>query len=155
MEIRPGATWTALAGALVLPLTIAVVMPAQGVAQTRGKTSSSSQTTRQARTAQSSARPTQPTTAAQRAPAKAPVAEDVKPSSGWTKKTPDGQPDLQGFWSTSSSVPMERPASCGAREFYTEEEMKAGGRNCISETPPTDAQTAETPRGGRGARGGG
>jgi hypothetical protein len=50
---------------------------------------------------------------------------------------------------------MERPASCGAREFYTEEEMKAGGRNCISETPPTDTQTAETPRGGRGARGGG
>ena len=24
-------------------------------------------------------------------------------------KTPDGQPDLQGFWSSSTYVPLERP----------------------------------------------
>ncbi|HLH32466.1 MAG TPA: hypothetical protein VKY31_14775 [Terriglobia bacterium] len=40
-------------------------------------------------------------------------------------KTPDGQPDLQGIWSTLTSVPLERPANLGAKEFYTPEEMAA------------------------------
>lgn len=40
-------------------------------------------------------------------------------------KTPDGQPDLQGIWSTLTSVPLERPANLGAKEFYTPEELKA------------------------------
>ena len=40
-------------------------------------------------------------------------------------KTPDGQPDLQGVWSTLTSVPLERPANLGAKEFYTPEELAA------------------------------
>jgi len=40
-------------------------------------------------------------------------------------KTPDGQPDLQGIWSTLTSVPLERPANLGAKEFYTPEELAA------------------------------
>src|SRR5437764_15238168 len=54
-------------------------------------------------------------------------------------KTPDGKPDLQGVWSTLTSVPMERPANLGAKEFYTPEEMAARAQR------PTG--------GGRGARG--
>ena len=33
-------------------------------------------------------------------------------------KTPDGQPDLQGFWTNSTYVPLER-AQGVTKEFYT------------------------------------
>jgi hypothetical protein len=39
-------------------------------------------------------------------------------------RTPDGQPDLQGFWTNSTYVPLERPAGV-TKEFYTAEEMAA------------------------------
>jgi hypothetical protein len=83
-------------------------------------------------------RKTPPAKKVQAPEAKAPA---PAPATGWTKKTPDGLPDLQGFWSTTSNVPLERPASCGTREIYTDEEMKAGARNCIPTTPApaTDA----------------
>jgi len=37
-------------------------------------------------------------------------------------RTPDGHPDLQGFWTNASITPMERPRELGAKEFFTEEE---------------------------------
>ena len=37
-------------------------------------------------------------------------------------RTPDGHPDLQGFWTNATITPMERPRELGAKEFYTEEE---------------------------------
>jgi hypothetical protein len=43
---------------------------------------------------------------------------------------------------------MERRANCGSREFYTDAEMKAGARGCISETPDADAAPAEVGQGG-------
>jgi hypothetical protein len=43
----------------------------------------------------------------------------------WTAaRTPDGQPDLQGFWSNTTYVPLERPKGV-TKEFYTKEEMEA------------------------------
>ena len=39
-------------------------------------------------------------------------------------KTADGQPDLQGFWTNSTYVPLERPANV-TKEFYTLEEALA------------------------------
>ena len=36
-------------------------------------------------------------------------------------RTPDGQPDLQGFWSNTTYVPLERPKNV-SKEFYTPEE---------------------------------
>src|SRR5262245_9159315 len=36
-------------------------------------------------------------------------------------RTPDGQPDLQGFWSNSTFTPLERPKDV-TKEFYTREE---------------------------------
>jgi hypothetical protein len=39
-------------------------------------------------------------------------------------KTPDGQPDLQGFWTNSTYVPLERPKGV-EKEFYTPAEAAA------------------------------
>ena len=53
-------------------------------------------------------------------------------------RTPDGQPDLQGFWSNSTYVPLERPNGV-TKEFYTPEEAVArSGR------PPSRASEAQT-----------
>jgi hypothetical protein len=38
-----------------------------------------------------------------------------------TRRTPDGQPDLQGFWTTTTFTPLERPKNV-TQEFYTKEE---------------------------------
>jgi hypothetical protein len=73
-------------------------------------------------------------------------------NSGWTKKTPDGQPDLQGFWSSSTNVPLERPANCGAKEFWTDEEVAKGIRTCTE--PATAGQRGQAPaQAGGGQRG--
>jgi hypothetical protein len=36
-------------------------------------------------------------------------------------RTPDGQPDLQGFWTNTTYTPLERPKNV-TKEFYTREE---------------------------------
>ncbi len=40
-------------------------------------------------------------------------------------RTPDGRPDLQGFWTTQTFTPMERPEHLSDKPFYTEEEVAA------------------------------
>ena len=40
-------------------------------------------------------------------------------------RTPDGQPDLQGFWTTQTFTPIERPERLAGKEFFTEEEAAA------------------------------
>ena len=42
-----------------------------------------------------------------------------------SKKTPWGDPDLQGSWSNATTTPLERPAKYGGREFLTEQERAA------------------------------
>lgn len=52
---------------------------------------------------------------------------DAKAADGkaWTMpRLPDGQPDLQGFWTSLSVTPMERPAKYGNREFLTDKEAQ-------------------------------
>ena len=39
-------------------------------------------------------------------------------------RTPDGKPDLQGVYSNAQTIPVERPAYLGAKEFYTDEADK-------------------------------
>ena len=38
-------------------------------------------------------------------------------------RTPDGHPDLQGFWTNNTITPLERPKGLGTKEFYTEAEL--------------------------------
>src|SRR5262245_16300069 len=52
----------------------------------------------------------------------APSAQPRGAAKPWKlQRTPDGQPDLQGFWSNTSYVPLERPKNV-TKEFYTPEE---------------------------------
>src|SRR4051794_41168834 len=41
------------------------------------------------------------------------------------QRTPDGQPDLQGYWTNATFTPLERPAEFAGREFLTEAEALA------------------------------
>ena len=46
---------------------------------------------------------------------------DVDPS--WEMpRMPNGDPDLQGYWTTQTFTPMERPEYLGDKAFYSEEE---------------------------------
>jgi hypothetical protein len=41
----------------------------------------------------------------------------------WSQpRTPDGQPDLQGYWTNATFTPLERPAELAGKEFLTEAE---------------------------------
>src|SRR5438445_9848572 len=41
----------------------------------------------------------------------------------WTaRRTPDGQPDLQGIWSNATITPLERPNELAGKAFLTEQE---------------------------------
>ena len=44
----------------------------------------------------------------------------------WTApRLPDGRPDLQGYWTTQTFTPLERPDYLAGKEFFTEEEAAA------------------------------
>jgi hypothetical protein len=56
-------------------------------------------------------------------------------------RTPDGQPDLQGFWTNNTYTPLERPANV-TKAFYTQEEAievekRAAQRESSQTTPGT------------------
>ena len=47
-------------------------------------------------------------------------------TTSWTvPRTPDGRPDLQGFWTTQTFTPLQRPDHLAEKEFFTEEELAA------------------------------
>jgi len=68
-------------------------------------------------------------------------------SKTWTwLRTPEGQPDLQGYWTSLSFTPMERPAKYGKREFLTDEEMAEVFKSGVQHAYEfTYANSAETP----------
>lgn len=68
-------------------------------------------------------------------------------SKTWTvPRTPEGQPDLQGYWTSLSFTPMERPAKYGNRELLTDEEMAEVFKSGVQHAYEfTYANSAETP----------
>jgi hypothetical protein len=62
----------------------------------------------------------------------------------WTApRTPDGQPDLQGFWTNNTYTPLERPRNV-TKEFYTKEEaLEAEKRAAAQEADQTVPGTVE------------
>jgi hypothetical protein len=52
-------------------------------------------------------------------------------------RTPDGQPDLQGFWSNATYTPLERPDNV-TKAFYTPEEAQAAEKRAAA------AESAQT-----------
>jgi hypothetical protein len=51
-------------------------------------------------------------------------ATSAKPAAA-VPRTPDGKPDLQGFWDFRTLTPLERPRSAGDKTVLTEEEARA------------------------------
>ena len=52
----------------------------------------------------------------------------------WTApRTPDGQPDLQGFWNNSTLTPLERPKELAGKQVLTEEEAAAYQNRLLEE----------------------
>jgi hypothetical protein len=48
-------------------------------------------------------------------------------------RTPDGQPDFQGVWDTSTLTPLERPAEFAGKEFLTKEEAAEYERRTLQQ----------------------
>jgi hypothetical protein len=55
-----------------------------------------------------------------------------KPANAWrVPRTPDGRPELQGFWTNITATPLQRPPEFGTRQFLTEEEAAEYERTAI------------------------
>jgi hypothetical protein len=63
-------------------------------------------------------------------------------------RTPDGRPDLQGFWDFRTLTPLERPKSLGDKALLTEAEARALQQQNSERRERASAQTEprETPR---------
>jgi hypothetical protein len=66
---------------------------------------------------------------------------DAQAPSYKAPRTPDGQPDLQGFWSNATYTPLERPDNV-TKEFYTPQEAVAAEKAAAArENAQTDPGT--------------
>jgi len=55
-----------------------------------------------------------------------PIGGRAAPANAWTeRRLPDGQPNLQGYWTNATYTTLERPAEFAGKEFFTAEEAAA------------------------------
>jgi hypothetical protein len=55
-----------------------------------------------------------------------PQTAKAKDQAAWkTPRTPDGKPDLQGYWANNNATPLERPKELAGRATLTDEELAA------------------------------
>ena len=69
----------------------------------------------------------------------------AKPAKGAVPRLPDGHPDLGGFWSNNTAIPLERPEAYAGREFLTDDEAKAVEQGSRERTLAADRQATERP----------
>jgi len=60
-------------------------------------------------------------------------------------RTPDGQPDLQGYWTNVTLTPLQRPANLADKEFFTPAEAEAYETQLSTRTMRTGV-TGQRPR---------
>ena len=58
-------------------------------------------------------------------------------------RTPDGHPDLQGYWTNQTITPLERPKELGAKEFFTQEEAAEYRKRALVPTPTAERSGTE------------
>jgi hypothetical protein len=85
-------------------------------------------------------------------------APSAKPGSAAVPRTPDGKPDLQGFWDFRTLTPLERPASQADKAFLTEQEANSvqqqnADRRARAGAPIEPPASARKPGGGAAAVG--
>src|SRR5947209_17062240 len=63
------------------------------------------------------------------------AANSAKAAKSWTApRTADGQPDLEGVWSSATLTPFERPREFAGKEFFTEAEAAAYAQKIIEQS---------------------
>jgi hypothetical protein len=75
--------------------------------------------------------------AAKPAPKPAPTTSAATPA----LRTPDGAPDLQGYWTNATVTPLERPKDLGNKAFFTPEEAAAYQKKQLAVPEPTGKGT--------------
>ena len=73
------------------------------------------------------------------------IVSAAKSTKGTISRLPDGRPDLSGFWSNNTAIPLERPPAFAGREFLTDEEAKAVEQGSRARTLAADRQAVEKP----------
>jgi len=62
-------------------------------------------------------------------------------TAGASIRTPDGKPDLEGYWSNASVTPLERSKELGSKAFYTPAEAAAFAKKQIATPEATGRGT--------------